>query len=368
MINDYSTNYSSDMLRQKNTLLEQNKLIDATATAFLFSDGCVNALAFNDETKRKIGYFSEIISIAASNYAVYGICKDGTVISSKLVDGFFLWKNKNRYCIPGWNDIIAIAGGGSTSVAGLKKDGSVLLHDCTDFSLNPSIWNNIVQISFGRGHLVGLKKDGTVVAEGANDKGQCNVSGWNDIVHISAGNSHTVGVKSDGTVVAVGDNDAGQCNIADWRNIARVSAGVRHTVGLGKDGTVIATIYNGPMDIYGGQCDVAHWSGLDVVDISAGAIQTIGIRRDGKLISTVNQLKGDYAYDEQFTRLFKVIGCELFTDYDNLAKERAEKFTQLTKKREVYEREVMGVCRYCGGKFKGLFSKVCTSCGKKKDY
>ena len=27
-----------------------------------------------------------------------------------------------------------------------------------------------------------------------------------------------------------------------------------------------------------------------------------------------------------------------------------------------------GVCQYCGGTFKGLFSKSCSSCGKKKDY
>lgn len=368
MYSNLTTNSKADMLRQKNALLEQNRLLDATATAILFSDGCVNALAYNEETKRRISYFSEVVSVAAAAFAVFGLCKDGTVISSRLVDGFFLWKNKNEHCIPGWNDIVAISGGGSTSVAGLRKDGTVLLYDCDEISLNRSAWKDIVQISFGGGHIVGLKKDGTVVAAGENDKGECNVADWKDIVHVSAGTFFTVGVKADGTVVAVGDNTAGQCDVSEWRNIERVSAGVRHTVGIGGDGKVVSTVYRGPMDVYGGQCDVAQWSELDVVEISAGSVQTIGVRRDGKVISTVNKLKGVYANDDQFSRLFRVVGCQLFDNYENLSSEREVKFAQRAKKRELYEREIMGVCRNCGGKFKGLFSKVCTSCGQKKDY
>jgi len=27
-----------------------------------------------------------------------------------------------------------------------------------------------------------------------------------------------------------------------------------------------------------------------------------------------------------------------------------------------------GLCQHCGGSFKGLFTKTCTKCGKKKDY
>jgi len=31
-------------------------------------------------------------------------------------------------------------------------------------------------------------------------------------------------------------------------------------------------------------------------------------------------------------------------------------------------REEQGLCRFCGGKFKGLFKKVCSQCGKPKNY
>ncbi len=32
------------------------------------------------------------------------------------------------------------------------------------------------------------------------------------------------------------------------------------------------------------------------------------------------------------------------------------------------ERRLLGVCRHCGGDFKGIFNKVCSVCGKPKDY
>ena len=42
----------------------------------------------------------------------------------------------------------------------------------------------------GRYHTIALKKDGTVVAAGANNKGQCDVSKWNNITKVAAGGEH----------------------------------------------------------------------------------------------------------------------------------------------------------------------------------
>jgi hypothetical protein len=68
-----------------------------------------------------------------------------------------------------------------------------------------------------------------------------------------------------------------------------------------------------------------------------------------------------------------------------MAKEMEEKTEYLSRMKE-YERKVReqrereerirqwqawecaGLCRFCGGKFKGLFTKVCIDCGKEKDY
>jgi len=53
-------------------------------------------------------------------------------------------------------------------------------------------------------------------------------------------------------------------------------------------------------------------------------------------------------------------------------REEEEKERQLEAKKKQEElqrsRRTQGICQYCGGTFKGLFSKTCTSCGKKKDY
>lgn len=36
--------------------------------------------------------------------------------------------------------------------------------------------------------------------------------------------------------------------------------------------------------------------------------------------------------------------------------------------RVYYLRRADGVCLHCGSKFKGLFNKVCSNCGRPKDY
>jgi len=48
-----------------------------------------------------------------------------------------------------------------------------------------------------------------------------------------------------------------------------------------------------------------------------------------------------------------------------------EWFTKAVKNGDNYSRTYLreyGLCQHCGGEFKGLFNKVCTACGKKKDY
>ena len=65
--------------------------------------------------------------------------------------------------------------------------------------------------------IVGLKLDGTVVAEGDNGRGQCNVGSWTDIVAIAAHNDNTIAIKSDGTVLVTGENRDGWRDIQEWK-------------------------------------------------------------------------------------------------------------------------------------------------------
>ena len=57
---------------------------------------------------------------------------------------------------------------------------------------------------------------------------------------------------------------------------------------------------------------------------------------------------------------------------ERLAREREELRQKLEQQRkeeaQMAEYRSQGVCQHCGGTFKGLFSKTCSSCGMKKDY
>lgn len=169
---------------------------------------------------------------------------------------------------------------------GLKTDGTVVAVGANDYGqCNVSGWSNIIQISAGYYHTVGLKADGTVVAVGKNNWGECNVSSWTNIIQISAGSEHTLGLKADGTVVATGLNQSGQCNVGSWTNIVQISGGSDHSVGLRSDGTVIAIGSNSY-----GQCNVG---GLGIVtQVSAATIWTAGLESYGTVVTNGTNVYG----------------------------------------------------------------------------
>jgi hypothetical protein len=170
---------------------------------------------------------------------------------------------------------------GSHYIVGLKTDSTVVADGDNELGqCDVADWTNIVAVSASH-HTVGLKADKTVVAVGINWDGQCDVSDWTDIVEISAGSSYTVGLKSDGTVVAVGNNKSGQCNVSEWTDIVAISASTYHTVGLKSDGTVVAVGNN-----KSGQCDVSDWT--DIVAISTGVNYTVGLKSDGTVVAVGN--------------------------------------------------------------------------------
>ena len=161
-------------------------------------------------------------------------------------------------------------------------------------------------------NTVGLKANGTVVAEGSNINGQCEVSDWQDIVAVSVGFSHTVGLKSDGTVVAVGRADYGKCKVSDWRDIVAVSAGGSHTIGLKSDGTVVMA----------GYCDdcnkVSGWR--DIVAVSSGVGCIMGLKSDGTVVATRKRHSG-------------VLNWKLFQSAETIEEERAEARKQEAQRR-----------------------------------
>ncbi|GBU28581.1 hypothetical protein R84B8_02141 [Treponema sp. R8-4-B8] len=303
----------------------------------LKADGMVVAVGVNKDGQ--CSDWRNITAVAAAkddivtnNCYTVGLKADGTVVA--------VGDNESHQCnVSGWRDIVGIAAFYSNTV-GLKADGTVVAVG----NNNVSGWRDIVAVAAGYGHTIGLKADGTVVAVGDNKEGQCNVSGWRDIVGIAAG-WHTVGLKADGTVVAVGDNKDGQCNVSGWRDIVGIAA-YGHTVGLKADGTVVAVGSNEH-----GRCNVSDLR--DIVGIAASDSYTFGLKADGTVVVVGKTIYGDCS---------KVSG---WRDIGPISEEKVKLFKEnIKKEREAEQWQAQGLCKYCGGKLGGLFSKKCKSCGK----
>lgn len=125
--------------------------------------------------------------------------------------------------------------------------------------LYASGWEDITGVTAGAYHVIGLKADGTVVANGLNDHGQCNVAHWEDIVQVETGYAFTAGLRSDGTVCVAGDEDL-QNAVSGWKNVVQISASDDHVVGLKSDGTVVAAGGNS-----NGECDVSAFTDVKIV-------------------------------------------------------------------------------------------------------
>ena len=260
--------YSSIM---KEIAVKETISAEASHTVGIKSDGTVVAAGENNDIKREISNWTDIVAISVDYWHTVGLKSDGTVVA--------VGSNYDGQCdVEDWTDIVAVSAGRSHTV-GLKSDGTVVATGDNEVGqCGVSDWTDIVAISTGEKHTVGLKSDGTVVAVGMNNYGVCEVSDWTDIVAISVDTYHTIGLKSDGTVVAVGDNKYGECDVSDWTDIVAISTGEYHTVGLKSDGTVVAV----GMNNYG-VCEVSDW--MDIVAVSVGRYHTIGLKSDGTVVA-----------------------------------------------------------------------------------
>lgn len=289
--------------------------------------------------------WKDISSVSAGYLHVLGLTSQGTVVAAG--------SNSYGQCNTTlWKDIRKISAGIDFSV-GLRMDGQVVATGNNENNqCDVAGWKSIIDIEAGAHHTVGIRKDKKVVAIGDNGYGQCNVSSWNNIVQVAAGYRHTVGLKEDGTVYAIGDNSEGQCNVNTWHDIIAVAASEEHTIGLKSNGTILIT---GSWTIE--QSDLEDWK--DIIDISAGGSCIAGLKADGTIRALNVAL---YILDGGEQISYKTIHWKLFENAC-ISMAEAEEFYRLRR-----ERQDNDVCEYCGGKFKGVFSKKCTKCGREKNY
>ncbi len=340
--------------------------------------------------------------ISVSPYHIVGLSLDGSVWA------FGTGENHEEEVIS-WKNITSVSAGTHFTI-GLKADGHVITTSNTGYRnysvyrspfylFDLSNWSDIVAVS-SASHVVGLKRDGTVIAQGANSKGECNVYNWTDIIAIATGYEITLGLKADGTVVATGNNENGCCNIYSWKNIVDITVTNGCTIGLQKDGNLICTEGS---DNRFGQCDITDWT--DIVSIASSDCTVYGVKNDGTAISTRHNFNGEsnvYKWNDvavilpmgsqrtfsvKFNGTIDFVGASLDNEADLLTKKlfnsfdtwenEFESYKISALKNELEEKRIrdlkynyrnQNLCQYCGGSFKGVFTKKCVNCGKEKDY
>lgn len=181
-----------------------------------------------------ISAFNDITYICVTDTGIYGLKKDGTVVST------------GRYAqdVSDWKNVKQISAGGDNKeiILGLCNDGKILVKSEYAEIHDAESWTDIVQISAGRLHVAGVKSDGTVVTcgrplfEEEGDEGEFNVENWTDIVYVTADNQTTVGLKKDGTIVSTGYNASEKYD--QWTDAIGLYQGGNSSFILKNDGTM----------------------------------------------------------------------------------------------------------------------------------
>lgn len=181
-------------------------------------------------------------------------------------------------------------------IYGLKSDGTILLcrsdsfsgtirKDCKiDETRKASDWYDIISFSMSSSHILGLRSDGTVLAEGDNSCGQCNVSSWSAVASVYAHDGYSCGIKKDGTVVVAGIIQIRDCDTVKWSDIVKIYPAKINSdtviIGLKKNGTVVIAGNNQIRE-----CDVETWTEIvDIFPLSDTLI--IGLKKDGSVVAS----------------------------------------------------------------------------------
>lgn len=233
--------------------------------------------------------WTDISDIVSSNFGVFGLKTDGTVIATDSTIQFYEKNYNKRFNFAGWKNIARL----ETSVnmnsdyvlLGLSRDGTMY---CDGASLFIGDWNgvkNIAEIDIGAYIYLVLRKDGRVDVGGID--GCPDARSWKDIVKIRTGVSSCAGLKSDGTVVL---GDLMSSVELDWADVIDLYFDIDDNLfGVCKDGTVKCYI-NDYSDYVVDQDAIESWQEIEklslIEDWNEKETIVVGYKKDGHVVCT----------------------------------------------------------------------------------
>jgi len=358
-INQNGTIQLNESLQEVQTYY--NNQMNEYSNTFHFTPQIINDITNN------IMKWNNLKSLHSHTEVIYGVTMDGRVLTAGT---WYMHYRANGYKydeyldmhLDTWTNISDIAIG-NIHVAGLRNDGRVSV---SGFNLygecNTENWSDIIQVDTGNGSTFGLRKDGIVLYTGRTDCGESEVRKWTDIVSIKVKSDCAFGIKSDGTVVIAGrpkyadqkfDNMVSA--MSGWKNIIALDCGLldRGFIGLQSNGDLII-----------GNSNLQPLIGQNVIAFSWYGNSYSALKKDGTIVEVsrygVRQLNNIRVFDNPDSFI------DLMNKRISSGKKQAVQIEN--HKFEVAKRKQEGTCQYCGGKFKGLFSKKCSICRKSKDY
>ena len=330
-------------------------------TVGLKTDGTVVAVGSNEYGQCNVSGWRNIIAVAAGEYYTVGLKADGTVVAVGRND---------KYCcgVQFWRGIVEISAGMDYTV-GLNTDGN--LEDAggrNDFNwFNESARRGNASVVAVEQDMIGIRPDGTVAS--TCKRVQEKVKDWKDIIAIATDmhGESVLGLKTDGTVVYSEED-------CDWENVISIAMGDRREAfGVKADGTVLSKKNS---------CRTQTLEWQDIIVIAANNGHMVGLKADGTVVATgrdgdgqcskVNEWKLFDSLDEFIAKqderdaLRTKIAENLRAERERKKREYEEELRLAELRKQ--ERKAQGLCQHCGGKFKGLFVKVCSNCGIKKNY
>lgn len=220
-------------------------------------------------------------------------------------DGSVGFADESHSCseLTDWTDIVQLASDGKHIFYGLKKDGTVLLHNFasgTGQLYKTRMWKDIKQIEAAGNRVIGLESGGKVVVENSYQttakQDKEDVSEWKNIVQVDCTKNYFYGLQSDGLIVTT--SNYYHSNEKNFIQVSSSKTNNNLAYGLKSDGTVKVLLDSGPKtDLIDEEVvqEIESWK--NVIAIEAGDTGCAAIMPDGTIkLAGVRKSTDDTTY------------------------------------------------------------------------